>query len=181
MGWYLEGQLSDFPEESCYFALVKSGEVVGGVKLVLGSDRGLPITRVWPEMQLVGRSDVAELAFLAFSSDQRGNLAELWAVTVEMWRHCVLRGVREVWAELVPRNLKLYTKLGWPFQAMGQLRNYLGEASLPCRMMVDAARQVVTNRARATGRFHDVAQQGLRAGASTLKPPAEAAPTIQRT
>lgn len=161
-GWDLEGQISGYAEESRYFALVKAGQVAGGVKLVLGSERGLPITSVWPEIGLVGRTDVAELAFLAFSNEQRGNVDELWTVTVEMWRFCVAHGIREVWAELVPRNLRLYARLGWPFVAVGPQRDYLGEPSLPCRMTVDDARAVVTTRARGAGRFHDVAQQGLR-------------------
>jgi N-acyl-L-homoserine lactone synthetase len=178
-GWNLEGQLSDYPEESRYFALIRAGQVVGGVKLVLGNDQGLPIARVWPEMQLVGRSDVAELALLAFSSDQRGSLDDLWVVTVEMWRYCASHGVREVWAELTPRNVKLYKRLGWPFEAMGQLRDYLGEASLPCRMMVDDAQLVVVERARASERFREVKQQGLRESPSAPATSGDTPPRIQ--
>lgn len=161
-GWDVQGELAADSDHAVIFAAECDRELVGGIKLVLGNPDGLPITRVWPEMSLVGRVDVADLALLAFRQGCRGSIEALWSVCVEMWRYCVEQDIHEVWAELPPRNLRLYRRIGWPFQVMGELRSHWGEPCLPCMMMVSAARSVVEARADSSGLLRDVLRQALR-------------------
>ena len=160
--WQPGDDLRADTRNAIYFAVQKSGEVVGGIKLVVGAQNGMPVTRVWPELGLDGREDVADLALLAFNAEHRGDLTALWAVGVEMWRHCACNGVREIWAELPERNLRLYRRIGWPFEVRGALRDHWGEPCWPCSMGVDDVHRVVAARAARSPLFATALAQAFR-------------------
>jgi len=149
-GWLPpEGAIDGYPANSVYFLHSADERVVGAVKAVMGNDNeGLPILDVWPEFDLRGREDVAELSILALAKDSRGHGRSFLPLSAELWRHCALEGVSEVWAELEPRMVAIYRRFGWPMEVMGELREYWGDPLYPCRVGIKEAVLAYRDKAR---------------------------------
>lgn len=147
-GWTVERHLDDYLEHSVFFAARRGDELLGGIKLVLGNPDGLPVNEGWPETNLVGRTDVADLSLLAMRREDRGNFFVMGSLCAAMWRYCLDHGVRELWAELPVRNFGIYRRFGFPFEKMGEPRIYWGGPGVPARIIVDAEHNVFAERTR---------------------------------
>jgi hypothetical protein len=142
--WQPGDQLLAHVGRSTYFGLWTLGEgrhekrLVGGMQLVRPDLAGsLPCCWVWPELDFAGRTDIAHIAVLAVEPQWRGRFGGLfWLLAAEMWRHCVLTGVEELWLEATPRTLRCYRRLGWPLQVRGDLRMHWGEPCYVCSLDV---------------------------------------------
>ena len=134
-GWRPDGQLHAYPNNSVYFAASDNCVIVGGLQLVVanGSDP-LPSQYVWSEIDLSSRTDVAHALILALKKEYRGAYGLFEALTVEMWRYCVAAGITELWHEATPSTLRLYRRIGWPLEIVGDLRMHWGEECYLCRM-----------------------------------------------
>lgn len=148
--------LEAYLDHPVFFAAMRNGELVGGIKLVMGNPEGLPIHEVWPELNLVGRTDVADLSLLALRGGRRGDLYAVGSLINAVWVHCRECGVSEVWAELPPRNIKLYQRMGFPFEVMGEKRDYWGTPHVPSRVVLDKAAEVVAERTAISGLYQRV-------------------------
>ena len=133
--WITERPIGFPRDESVYFAAADNCVIVGGLQLVVanGSDP-LPSQYVWPEINLSSRTDVAHALILAINREYRGAFGLFEALTVEMWRYCVTAGITELWHEATPSTLRLYRRIGWPLEIVGDLRMHWGEDCYLCRM-----------------------------------------------
>lgn len=135
LGWKPEGQIGEYRGNSEYFGVLVNGRLAGGLQLVVANGRDpLPVGRVWPEINLSLRTDVAHAAIMALRQEYRGMPGLFGALTVEMWRHCALHGIAEIWMEATPETHRLYTRMGWPLEAAGPSRLHWGEACAIYRM-----------------------------------------------
>lgn len=143
--WQPGRELRAHVRRSTYFALVAESEqgekIVGGLQLVHPDTCGnIPCQKVWPELDFAGRTDHAHIAMLALKKEWRGKAttsgALFWSVAIAMWRHCVQRGIKELWLEATPRTLRCYQRLGWPLQIRGPLRVHWGEPCYICSLNV---------------------------------------------
>lgn len=142
--WKPSDQLRAYPLTSVSFGLEVDGKLAGGLQLIHGNEiESLPCLTVWPELELQGRTDVADIALLAIDPAQRGKQDLFWLLCVEMWRYCRDNQIDYLWAEVTPANLRLYRRLGWPLQIAGPLREHWGEECYPCCMTLDAAKHEV--------------------------------------
>lgn len=136
------GGIHKYAGHSVYFVHERDGELLGAIKLVVGSDEGLPLLETWPECALRGRGDVADLSLLALSRRARASFSSFLPLSAEMWRYCVLNGINELWTALEPWRETAYRRFGWPFESAGPLRPYWGDPMRPCRMgIIDAGRE----------------------------------------
>jgi hypothetical protein len=147
-GWKPGTQLRSYPQSAVYFGLELNGSIVGGLQLITGNvTEGLPCLTVWPELDLQGRTNVADIALLAMSPNQRGSREVFGLLCTEMWRYCRENHIDSLWAEVTPAKLQLYHRLGWPLQVAGALRCHWGEPCYPCVMTTDSIGQEIADRA----------------------------------
>ena len=161
--WQSGNQLRAYPENSVYFALYVNGDLAGALQLVQGNaDEGLPCLTVWPELNLLGRADVADVALMALGKDYRGSRKLFWLLCTEMWRYCVRHNINELWIEATPKIIALERRLGWPLQISGDLRLHWGEYCHPCKMSVAEAQQGVGAKAEYSQNYKKIMEQGRR-------------------
>jgi hypothetical protein len=155
--WVPEDQPTENGHASIYFAAISDGVIIGGIRLVCGnSTETLPCMAVWPELPLAARDDVAELTVLALLRAHRGNRNLIWQLAAKMWQYCVAQEIKEIWAEITPANLRIYRRIGWPFEVAGPLRLHWGEECYPCRAYVQQGFQAVVERAKKSPFFRNL-------------------------
>ena len=158
-----DGALGAFAQHSAYFVHSVDGAVQGAAKLVRGNQAdGLPILEVWPELQLIGRVEIAELSVLALARKSRGSESSFLPLAAEVWRYCYRRGIIDLWAELEPRLVAVYGRFGWPFEPAGELREYWGDLLYPCRMSLAGAGASFIDHAVGSDRYAAAVEQALR-------------------
>jgi len=157
--WKPGKQLRAYPDSAVYFGLEVDDVLAGGLQLVHGNaHEGLPCLTVWPELDLQGRSDVADIALLALDPKIRGRQELFWLLCIEMWRYCRVHGIDSLWVEVTPTNLKLYHRLGWPLQVAGPLRKHWGEPCYPAAMTTSAIGQEIATRSLHSLRYRQILQ-----------------------
>lgn len=162
-GWRAGKELRTYGASAIYFGLQRGDRLIGGLELIVGGGAaGLPCQKVWPELSLKGREDVADIALLALDQEHRGQRRLFWLLCVEMWRFCQARGITELWAEVTPANLKLYQRLGWPLQIAGPLRFHWGEECYPCRMSVEEAALAIQEKATRSKIYQQILERAFR-------------------
>ena len=155
--WQPGDQLSAYQDCSTYFALKCGSEWIGGLQLVLaGKAAMLPCLTVWPELQLLGRPEVADIAMLALRQQYRGQRLLFWLLCIEMWRYCEASGISQLWVEVTPTNLRLYRRLGWPLKIVGPLRPHWGEDCLPCWMSIEEIDAEMAQRAERSQSYRTI-------------------------
>lgn len=154
MGWQPGDQLYAYPQSSTYFVLFIDDQLQGAVQLVRGGTaEGLPCLTVWPELDLAGRSDVADVALVAVRKEYRGRRHLYWPLYAAMWRYCVRVGITELWMEAPPEKVASYRRLGWPLVLEGPLRPHWEEPCYPCRVTVRGVGEAMIARARRSGTY----------------------------
>lgn len=162
--WRPGDQLRAYQDRSVYFALHRDGRLIGGLQLVPGRvGEKLPCQSVWPELELAGRDDIANIALLALDKPVRGKNRLFWLLCVEMWRYCRAKGITTLWMEVTPANLRCYHRLGWPLHVAGPLRSHWGENCFPCCMNVREVEEAVVQKARLSSAYQAIVQQAYRA------------------
>lgn len=97
--------------------------------------RTLPCELVWPEVRLPRRAQTAHISILALRKEYRGTADLLWPLCVAMWRHCAAHRIADISLEVTPDLYRLYLRLGWPLEIVGDLRPHWGEdRCYLCRM-----------------------------------------------
>jgi len=154
MAWQPGDQISAYPSSSVYFAFEDAGRIQGAVQLVRGgTSEGLPVLKVWPELGLAGRTDVADVALVALRKEFRGRRHLYWALYAAMWRFCLRERISELWMEVPHEKLASYRGLGWPLSVEGPLRMQWEEPCYPCRVSVRGVGEAMIARARRSGTF----------------------------
>lgn len=161
-GWQPGDQLRAFVQSSVYFMLTVEGELAGGLQLVRPSTLGfLPGHAVWPELPPAG-PDAAHIVVLALRKEFRGSPERFWMLCAEMWRHCFRQRIAELRLECTPAALRIYRRLGWPLEVVGEARTHWGEDCLPVRFDVCAAAGEVVRRGERSALYRGVAAQLFR-------------------
>ena len=159
-GWLPGDNLRVDRHRSVYFAGLSGNELAGGLQIIVGNDSdGLPTQRVWPEIDLSGRSDVAHVVILALLPEYRARQGLFWSICVEMWKYCVASRVSEIWIETTPSILRLYRRIGWPLEIAGQLRIHWGEPCYLCRMGTDEVAAVLMLKAKRSATYKAIVDQ----------------------
>ncbi len=167
MAWQPGDQITAYPASSVYFAIEQDGRIGGAVQLVRGgTGEGLPVLTVWPELDLAGRRDVADVALVALRKEVRGRRHLYWALYAAMWRYCVRQGIGELWMEVPHEKLASYQSLGWPLAVAGPLRMHWAEPCYPCRVSVRGVGEAMIARARRGGTFSRTIQDEYEAATS---------------
>lgn len=161
-GWQPGGQLRAFAQSAVYFALRERGELCGGLQLVRPSTLGLlPGHAVWPELPTAG-PESAHVVVLALNREARGCPERFWLLCAEMWRFCFRQRIGELRLEVTPQTLRIYRRLGWPLEVIGEDRVHWGEACVPARFDPCAAAGEVMRRAERSQLYRGVARQLFR-------------------
>lgn len=156
------GALEAYPDRSVFLVHRDESGILGALKLVRGGkNRRLPVMQVWPEFVLDTRNNIAELSVLALKTCSRGRQAFL-PLTAAVWRYCMSRGINELWAELEPRMVAVYRRFGWPFEVMGELREYWGDPLYPCRLFGEDWLDEHVTRADKSPRYLTALMQAVR-------------------
>lgn len=162
-GWQPGDQLRAYIGHSVYFALRIKGVLAGGLQLVLDDGSGtLPCRTSWPELDLAGRTDVADVALLALTRECRGRSELFWLLCTELWRYCIFNRISELWFEVPPPVLRLYRRVGWPLEVKGPLREHWGEPTYPCSMPVSDLTAAFIHRAQSSETYRAIALHALR-------------------
>jgi N-acyl-L-homoserine lactone synthetase len=128
-----------------HFVAIRNGEIIGAVRLVLDSTKGLPMERVFPEainrLREQGRT-VAEASTLVVAGDQSGSCRRLWmGLCRTLWEEAESRHVDELCIAVTPNHLGFYKRL--LFKKIGKARQYMslnGILAYPLRVRVAEVR-----------------------------------------
>ena len=141
-GWQPGDALRRYHKRSLYLAALLNGQMQGGAQLVLpDAKEGLPGQEVWPEVDQLGDVLAAHVAVLALLPQARGHRSLFGRLCVELWRQCRSLGVETLWLEATPATLRVYRRMGWPLEVVGELRLHWGEECFLCRMGVEEVSQ----------------------------------------
>ncbi len=161
--WQPEDELRAYLESSKYFVLTVNGCLAGALQLVTAnSDERFPCLKVWPELDLQGRTDVVDIALLALRPKFRGQRKLYWLLCAETWRYCMYQGISEMWIEATPAKVEIYRRLGWPLQIEGPLRAQWEEYCHPCKMSVEAFAESMKARAQKSETYKRIVEQMYR-------------------
>jgi N-acyl-L-homoserine lactone synthetase len=126
------------------FVALSEGKVVGAVRLVLDSPKGLPMERVFPNEVSVLRAlgtKVAEASALVVQQTYRESHPGTWFnLCKAVWQEAEARGVDDLCIAVTRNHLNLYKRL-W-FETMGAGRHYEalnGVFAYPLRLRVRGA------------------------------------------
>ncbi len=157
--WQPGDDLSAFPKASKYFVLSVSDNIAGILMLVIGnSDEGLSCLRVWPELQLHGRTDVADATMMVLKPEFRGQKL-FWFLFVEMLRYCIRRKITDLWVEVTGRKIEIYQRFGWPLTIEGPLRSHWGIPSYPCKMSIPSTEEIWLARSEKSSFYKSIVSQ----------------------
>lgn len=150
--WQPGRQLRDYQTQAVHFAAYAGGVLAGGLQLVPASlGETLPCERVWPEVRLPRRADTAHIAIMALRREHRGTAGLLWPLCIALWRYCAVNHIADISLEVTPHLYRLYRRLGWPLEVVGELRPHWGEGCYLCRMgTLDVAGAMMTRAMRAS-------------------------------
>ena len=114
---------------------------------------------VWPEVELGDETGAAHVTILALKEAYRGRCGLFWPLCVELWRLCRRQDVRTLLLEATPPTLRLYRRLGWPLEIVGDLRRHWGEDCYLCGMDVRAVAETLTEKALRAETYRDLVAQ----------------------
>ncbi len=139
-----------------HFVSIENGELIGAVRLVMDSTKGLPMERVFPEaIRLLRKQDrkVAEASTLVVADVQSGSSRRLWVKLCRtLWEEAESRHIDDLCVAVTQNHLGFYKRL--LFEKIGKGRHYKslnGILAYPLRVRVAEVRI----RHKSTGSNHD--------------------------
>ena len=139
-----------------HFVAMENGQVIGAVRVVIDSTKGLPMDRVFPEVinQLRKRGrKLAEASTLVVAEVQSGSRRKLWVKLCKaLWEEAEARRIDDLCIAVTQNHLCFYRRL--LFESMGKGRHYKslnGILAYPLRVRVAEVRI----RHKSTGSNHD--------------------------
>ncbi len=158
LDWQPGHQLRSYQAQAVHFAAYVGGVLAGGMQLVPAPLCDvLPCELVWPEVCLPRRAETAHISVLAVRREYRGTAELLWPLCVAMWRFCAAHGLADISLEVTPKTLRLYRRLGWPLEVVGDLRPHWGEERCYlCRMGTADVAGAMLLRALRSAAYRDI-------------------------
>jgi len=128
-----------------HFVSIENGELIGAVRLVMDSTKGLPMERVFPEvinkLRKRGRK-LAEASTLVVAEVQSGSSRKLWVKLCKaLWEEAEARRIDDLCVAVTQNHLGFYKRL--LFENMGKGRHYKslnGILAYPLRLRVAEVR-----------------------------------------
>ncbi len=153
LAWQPGEQLRSYQPAAVHFAAYVEGVLAGGLQLVPATRCAtLPCELVWPEVRLPRRAQTAHISIMAVSREYRGTAELLWPLCIAMWRYCAAHRITDISLEVTPDLYRLYRRLGWPLEIVGDLRPHWGEDCFLCRMgAAEVAGAMVIRAMRSSG------------------------------
>lgn len=162
-GWQPDESIRNGVQNSVYFGICISEELVGGLQLARMTAGGtLACHAVWPELIDRTRPTDAHVGLFLVSKKVRGKNSLFWLLCSEVWRYCFRQGIEQLWLEATPATLKCYRHLGWPLKIVGPARPYCGEECLPCTVRIGDVASAMSHRAKSSARLVDLIFHTLR-------------------
>ncbi|MBN2331034.1 MAG: hypothetical protein JXC85_04400 [Candidatus Aenigmarchaeota archaeon] len=135
----------DESPDTTHFVAMESGELLGAVRLVLDSIKGLPMERVFPEaikkLRKQGRK-VAEASTLVVAEGPSGSSRKLWMKLCRtLWMEAEARHIDDLCIAVTQNHVGFYKRL--LFENMGRGRHYKslnGILAYPLRVCVSGVR-----------------------------------------
>jgi N-acyl-L-homoserine lactone synthetase len=158
-GWTPGTAISDYARDAFHLAAAKHGQIVGGAQIVFGSQSiRLSFADIWPEAVPTAPA-LAHVSVLALDRAHRGPDSPFLPMCGELWRLCQTEGMCEIWHEVTPSTLRLYRRMGWPLEIVGQERMHWGEPCYLARMGVsEVARSIRAKAVRSPSNMNLVDQ-----------------------
>lgn len=141
LGWNDEGDIARFTSPSIHWGVYGGENLIGGLRLTLPSESGMPYSRVWPEVECHGQ--IADLALIAFLARQPAPI--FWMPCIEMARYCVRNGISTIYSEVPTQRIRTYRKL-WGMEEVGEHRSHWGELCALCSTTPERAIQLLKAR-----------------------------------
>ncbi len=153
LGWQPGGQLRADREAAFHLAARVDSLTVGGLQVVLGG-QALPFRQVWPDV--AAPEAAAHVTILALHPEWRGRAGLMWPLCVALWRVCKESGVQALLLEATPPTLKVYRRLGFPLEVIGELRMHWGEECHLCRMEMAEVEAVLRGKAERSPAYRKI-------------------------
>lgn len=167
--WQPGSFLNQSPVGALHFAALEAGVLAGGMQLVLPDCAGaFPYKTVWPEVKLPNAARLAHITILALAPEYRGHPALFWTLCVEMWHYSVRSQIEGIVMEATPPMLKLYRRMGWPLEVVGELRVHWGEPCYLCYMSTMSFAGSLVIKARRSAKYRELVAQLLRSEPSPI-------------
>ena len=160
LGWQPGQQLHTCPPNAQHLAVLVGEEIVGGLQFMAASPAGLfAFRQVWPEAEIGDPAATIHITIMALREEYRGRFGLFWPLCVELWRHCGSHGIRSIVLEATPSTLRLYRRLGWPLEVVGELRMHWGEECYLCRMDVQEVAAALAAKAKKSDTYRVLVEQ----------------------
>jgi len=128
-----------------HFVAMENGQVIGAVRVVIDSTKGLPMERVFPEVinQLRKRGrKLAEASTLGVAEVQSGSSRKLWVKLCKaLWEEAEARHIDDLCVAVTQNHVGFYKRL--LFKRIGKCRHYKslnGILAYPLRVRVAEVR-----------------------------------------
>ena len=179
--WQPSGQLRNYEAQAVHFAAYVGGVLAGGMQLVPAAlCHTLPCELVWPEVRLPRRAETAHISILAVKKEYRGTAQLLWPLCVAMWRYCAAHRIADISLEVTPDLYRLYLRLGWPLEIVGDLRPHWGEdRCYLCRMGTADVAGAMLLRTLRSAEYRDIVGLMSRPWESAILPLSPSPPPLQ--
>lgn len=180
LSWQPEDQIRTSADQAIHIAAVVGDQVAGGLQVVVNKQavrnkqalvqgeitmgngsRCLPCLSVWPEVN-VGERPAAHITILALEREYRGHPGLFWPLCVELWRWCYAGGIHTLFLEATPATMRVYQRMGWPLEVVGELRPHWGEDCYLCRTDIQQMEQEIICRASQSVRYRAFLEQAHR-------------------
>lgn len=155
LGWRPGGQLRADCGAALHLAARANGRTVGGLQVVFGAaGQTPPHQRVWPDV--AAPKAAAHVTILALHPEWRGRAGLMWPLCVALWRVCKESGVQTLLLEATPPTLRVYRRLGFPLEVIGELRMHWGEECYLCRMGMAEVEAVLRGKAERSPAYRKI-------------------------
>ncbi len=180
LSWQPRNQIRTSANQAIHIAAVVGDQVAGGLQVVVNKQavgnkqalvhsevtKGdgsncLPCLSVWPEVD-IGEQLAAHVTILALERKYRGHPGLFWPLCVELWRWCHASGIRTLFLEATPTTMRVYQRMGWPLEIVGELRPHWGEDCYLCLTDIQQMEQEISCRASRSARYHAFLEQARR-------------------
>lgn len=161
--WQPGNALQAYVPYAEHLAVLVGGEVAGGLQAVPGTAPVPPPHQaVWPEVDAGDPARRLHVTVMALAPEHRGSARLFWPLCVELWRRCAHDGIETILLEATLPTLRVYRRLGWPLEVIGDRRRHWGEECVLCRLDVGRAAEAITDRARRCASYGKLVAQGRR-------------------
>lgn len=161
--WQPGRQLRDNAGSAWHLAVKVGDRLVGGLQAVpSGGNIPLPFRQVWPDVEAGKGDGVLHVTMLALTKEHRGKPHLFGTLCVELWRQCLAASLQTIVLEATPLTLRVYRRLGWPLEIIGDLRLHWGEPCYLCRMGVQDVATALSSKAHRADSRRTLIQQAYR-------------------